>query len=201
MARSRLRHAASRYFELPLARLLARLHISANAITLAGLVLSGGTAYLLSQGWFLAGGLLLLLSSLTDTLDGAVARLTGTASASGAFLDSLVDRLSEAAVLLGLLVYYIQEDNTGAIVAVYLALVFSYLVSYLRARAEGLGSTGTVGLVTRPERIVLLAVGLFLDDIVTRDTVVVALWAIVALSALTAAQRLFYVLRHFSQEE
>ena len=190
MKRTQLRSIASRFFELPLARLLVRLHIGANTVTFTGLALSGVVAYLLSQGWFLAGGLGLLLASLLDMLDGAVARLTGTANSAGALLDSVTDRLAEGVVLLGLLVFYAGGDDAGASTAIFLALVFSYLVSYIRARAEGLGIACTVGLVARPERVLLLVLGLL------TGWVVVALWAIVGLSALTAAQRLVYTVRH-----
>ncbi len=195
MARRRLRQTASQYLERPLARLLARLHLHPNAITLAGLLLSGGVGYLLSQGWFLAGGLLLLLAGLMDMLDGALARLTGAASTTGALIDSVADRLSEAAVFLGLLWFYSLEGNTGAVVATYAALTFSFMVSYLRARAESLGESGEVGLATRPERVVLLIVGLVLGSLVAREAVTVTLWVLAALAALTAGQRLLHFLR------
>jgi CDP-diacylglycerol--glycerol-3-phosphate 3-phosphatidyltransferase len=178
-----------RFFELPIARFLVFLHISPNTITFAGLILAVLVAYLLSQGCFVLGGLVLLCASLLDMLDGSVARLSNSASKKGAFLDSTSDRIAEAVVLFGLLVYYADLNESQAILLIFLALILSFLVSYIRARAEGLGVEGTPGLFTRPERVLVLVLGLL------SGWVIAALWIIISLSVLTVAQRLIYSLR------
>jgi CDP-diacylglycerol--glycerol-3-phosphate 3-phosphatidyltransferase len=189
MGRAQLRNMVKRFFELPIARFLVFLHISPNTITFAGLILAVLVAYLLSQGCFVLGGLVLLCASLLDMLDGSVARLSNSASKKGAFLDSTSDRIAEAVVLFGLLVYYADLNESQAILLIFLALILSFLVSYIRARAEGLGVEGTPGLFTRPERVLVLVLGLL------SGWVIAALWIIISLSVLTVAQRLIYSLR------
>ncbi len=151
--------------------------------------MSLGVAYLASVELLLAAGLLLLAASAMDMLDGALARLTGKESRFGAVLDSVSDRLSEAAVLLGLLVLYLRTDSDAGAVLVFVALVTSFMVSYIRARGEGLGVQTDVGLMTRPERLVVLSLGLVVDQ------VMVALAVILLLSLLTAGQRFHHLWR------
>ena len=148
-----------------------------------------GVAYLAGVELLLAAGLLLLAASAMDMLDGALARLIGKESRFGAVLDSVSDRLSEAAVLLGLLVLYLRTDSDAGAVLTFVALVTSFMVSYIRARGEGLGVRTEVGLMTRPERLVVLSVGLVVDQ------VMVALVVILLLSLLTAGQRFHYLWR------
>ncbi|MSQ41226.1 MAG: CDP-alcohol phosphatidyltransferase family protein [Dehalococcoidia bacterium] len=172
--------------QAPLVRLLARTGVTPNQVTLLGLLLSVAAAVLASQGWFLWAGLTLAVGSALDMVDGMLARSTGKASPQGALLDSVADRLGEAAVLLGLLLYYVTQQPEGwrAPLLVGLALVNGFLVSYVRARAEGLGVTGKKGLMTRPERVVALVAGLVLG------WVEVALAVIALLSLVTWVQRL-----------
>ena len=139
MNRATARRVLTSYLEQPVTGLLARLGVSPNGLTLLGLVVAGASAYLLSVGLLWAGGIVLLASGVFDLFDGALARATGRASRFGALLDSVVDRVSEMVVLLGLLILYIQSSSAEGLVLVYLALAGSVLVSYLRARAEGLG--------------------------------------------------------------
>ena len=186
------------YLEAPASRVVRRLGLSPNALTLLGLPVAGGGAYLLSVGQFAAGGAVLLLSGALDLLDGAAARATGRVTRFGAFLDSNVDRVSEAVVLLGLLVYYLQRSSTtqasmGAVL-VYVAIVSSVMVSYTRARAEGLGIECNVGLMTRPERIVVLSIGLITGQW-WRPAVLVALGLVSALATVTAVHRVLHA-RH-----
>ena len=189
MGRAGLRNMVNRFFELPIARFLVFLHISPNSITFAGLILAVLVAYLLAQGCFVLGGLVLLFAGLLDMLDGSVARLSNSASKKGAFLDSTSDRIAEAVVLFGLLVYYVDQNESLAILLIFLSLILSYLVSYVRARAEGLGVEGSTGLFTRPERILVLVLGLL------SGWVIGALWIIASLSAFTVVQRLVFSLR------
>ena len=171
--------------------LLSRLGLSPNAVTLLGLAVAAASAYLVAIGNLWAGGAGLLASGVFDFADGALARASGRASTFGALLDSVVDRLSEAAVLLGLLVYYLQRDSTEGAVLVYLALTASIMVSYLRARAEGLGIECKVGIITRPERVALLGIGLLVGQWQTL-AVLVALGVIAGSGILTSAQRLLH---------
>lgn len=158
--RLRAKGMATRYFANPIARFLLALHISPNAMTLAGLGVSGVAAWLISDGNFIAGGAVMLGGSIADVFDGAMARLSGKTTVFGAFLDSSVDRLQEAAILFGILVFYLRDGHTLGVYLAFAALTASFMVSYLRARAEGLGLRGDVGFLTRPERVVVLGVGL-----------------------------------------
>ena len=192
------------YLEAPASRAVRRLGLSPNALTLLGLPVAGGGAYLLSVGQFAAGGAVLLLSGALDMLDGAVARATGRVTRFGAFLDSNVDRVSEAVVLLGLLVYYLQRSSTteaavGAVL-VYVAIVSSVMVSYTRARAEGLGIECDVGLMTRPERIAVLSIGLIAGQW-WRPAVLVALGLVSALAVVTAVHRVLHARRQLAMND
>lgn len=191
MNRATARRVLTSYLEQPVTGLLARLGVSPNGLTLLGLVVAGASAYLLSVGLLWAGGIVLLASGVFDLFDGALARATGRASRFGALLDSVVDRVSEMVVLLGLLILYIQSSSAEGLVLVYLALAGSVLVSYLRARAEGLGIECRVGIMTRPERVVALGIGLVLGHW-WPVAVLVVLAAVAGLAFFTSVQRLFH---------
>ena len=169
------------------AELVAKTGISPNIITAVGLLIALVTAWVLYTGHFFLGGFLVLVSGAFDMLDGAVARISGGGTRFGAVLDSTFDRLSEAALFLGLLAFYAEQSSFQEVVLVGAALVGSMMTSYVRARAEGLGLKCEVGLFTRPERVILLAIGLFSDQML------VILWIIAVLSNLVAWQRLLYV--------
>jgi CDP-diacylglycerol--glycerol-3-phosphate 3-phosphatidyltransferase len=146
------------------------------------------------MGHFVPGGILVLVAGLFDLLDGAVARFTKRSTKFGAILDSTVDRVSEAAILAGLLVWYVRQqaslEGVGleiVLVLIFAVLVSSFLVSYLRARAEGLGLQCQIGLFTRAERVIVLAIGLLVDQ------VFVALCILVAFVSITVVQRLVYL--------
>ncbi len=173
----------------PLARLIARTGVSPNAVTVTGLALNAGVAWVLAQGHMRVGGLLVALAGLFDALDGTLARLTGQKSRFGAFLDSFVDRLCEAALYLGLLVFYTRRGARQEIVLIYATIVGSLLISYARARAEGLGLECKVGLLTRMERAAILALALLLDRMS------IALWVLAVLTNFTALQRAYHVWR------
>ncbi|TAK27864.1 MAG: CDP-alcohol phosphatidyltransferase family protein, partial [Chloroflexota bacterium] len=163
----------------PIAGFLSRLGVTPNQLTVVGLLLQVGIAVVLAEGYLLVGGILILILSPFDMLDGALARHTRRASPFGAFLDSTVDRIAEAAILGGLIVFLLRAGDSLGVVAAYLALVGSFLVSYTRARAEGLGLHGESGLVARPERLVLLSLALILNQ------AVIGLWVLAALTFLT----------------
>jgi len=179
----------------PIADLLARLGFTPNTLTLIGFLMNVAVAVILSRGEMRWGAVAYFLASAFDGLDGAVARRLGRVSRFGAFLDSTVDRLSEAAVFLGLLVWYTGQGAKQEIVLIYAAIVGSLMVSYSRARAEGLGLDCRVGLLTRMERFIVLFVGLFLEQ------VTITLWIMAVLTNFTALQRMFYVWRRSEAEE
>jgi CDP-diacylglycerol--glycerol-3-phosphate 3-phosphatidyltransferase len=180
------RTLAQRVNRLP-AELLAKTGLSPNVLTVAGLLLAFAVAWVLSSGRFFLGGFLVLLSGAFDLLDGAVARASGRTTTFGALLDSTFDRLSEAALFMGLLAFYASEGSYQELLLVGAALVGSIMTSYVRARAEGLGLECDVGVFTRPERVILLAVGLIFNQML------VVLWIIAVLANLMAWQRLIYV--------
>ncbi|MDH5364808.1 MAG: CDP-alcohol phosphatidyltransferase family protein [Dehalococcoidia bacterium] len=172
----------------PLVGILSKSRLKPNTLTFIELAISIGVAYAIVIGYFLLGGVLVLVSGLFDLLDGALARFTKQSTKFGAILDSAVDRLSEAAIFCGLLIWYLpKEGATLEIVAIFAALIGSFLVSYIRARAEGLGLECRVGLFTRAERVIVLAVGLLVNQ------VFIALWVLVVFVYITVAQRLLYL--------
>lgn len=189
---SEIRKTVAYRFTEPVARLLARTSITPSTITWFGFLLAVGAAVLIVTGHLFAAGLVVLIAGFFDTLDGALARYTNQATRFGAILDSTLDRLSEAAVLLGIMVLYVRGGFIIGILLVGIALPSSLLVSYIRARAEALGLECPVGLFTRPERVIVLALGLLLSQI---DYVflVIALGIIVLFSFITVGQRLLYV--------
>ncbi len=179
------------YLTRPVVQLLARTSITPNAITWFGFLLAVGATVLIITEHLLAAGLVVLIAALLDMVDGALARYTNQVSRFGAVLDSTLDRLSDAAPLLGILVLYARDQSVPHILLVGAALVGSLLVGYIRARAEALGLECQVGLFTRAERVIVLALGLLLSQI--DNALVIALGIIVAFSFFTAGQRLLYV--------
>jgi CDP-diacylglycerol--glycerol-3-phosphate 3-phosphatidyltransferase len=172
-----------------IASVLVRLGVSANAITLTSVAGNGVVAILLSQGSLLPAGIVLLLANSLDFLDGAVARASGRLSDFGAFLDSVCDRYAELLVFLGLVLWYGSQRDTLALGVTFVAMAGSLMVSYTRARAEGLGYAGEVGLLARPERIVLMAAGLLLAEWLLFPVLV----GLAVLTHVTALQRVAHV--------
>ena len=173
----------------PVLPVLVASGLSPNHLTLMGLAVAIAAAALAATGHFIAAGVLVLVAGVFDLLDGALARATQRASTLGAFLDSNLDRVSEGAILLGLLVHAGREEALQETILIFLALAASFLVSYIKARAEGLGLSCNVGFFTRPERVLLLAVALLIGHLA------VPLYLLVVLSFLTAAQRFLHVWR------
>ena len=175
----------------PIARLFIRLGIRANILTFAGLLGNAAGAFFLARGEFLPGGLLILAMGPIDALDGSTARLRGETSDWGAFVDSTTDRWSEGVILRGLLAYYVQRTDAQGALLVMLALFGSMMVSYTKARAEGLGFTADVGIMTRFERYLVLAPSLLLG------WPAIGLWVIASLANITAVQRFLHVRRQW----
>jgi len=176
----------------PLARLLANVGVRPDTLTWIGLLGSGVAGALLAYGRFRVAALALLLGALCDVLDGGVARISGSTSRYGAFLDSTVDRAAEMLLFAGLLVHFTRVDGSSLYpLLTFLAAGSSFLVSYTRARAEGLGIPCSVGWMERPERLFLLLVAIVFGS----GPVRVALWVLFVLTLWTAAQRMLHVRR------
>jgi len=188
---SKARKTVANYLTQPVVRLLAKTPITPSAITWFGFLLAAGAAALIITGHLFAAGFVVLIAGFFDILDGALARRTNQTTRFGAILDSTLDRLSEAVLLLGILVLYVREQSVAHILLVSVALVSSMLVSYIRARAEAIGLECQVGLFTRTERVVVLALGLLLNQI--DNALVIALAIIVVFSLFTIGQRMIYV--------
>jgi phosphatidylglycerophosphate synthase len=185
----------SRMFAEGPALALGRLGFTPNGLTIVGSLLTASVGLLVAQGWFVAAGICLWLFSATDTLDGALARATNRVTVFGAFLDSVCDRYAEAAVFFGLVWYYQSRGDALGVALSYLAIIGSLMVSYARARAEGVGlQAADVGWFQRPERIIALGLGLLVAPFVpVALLVVLALLAV--LTTVTVLQRVVHVAR------
>ena len=191
----RVRKVLSYYSTDPIVRVLARTPITPNAVTCFSFILAAGAAALIATRNLLAAGFVVLIAGLFDMLDGALARYTNRVTSFGAVLDSTLDRLAEGVLLLGILFLYAEEGSTSGVLLVGGVLIISLLVSYIRARAEATGIECTVGLFTRPERVIVLALGLFLNQLM------IALAIIAAFSLFTVGQRLYHVWRQLKKSE
>ena len=181
----------------PVAGALLRVGVSPDAVTLTGtLGVVVGSLVLFPRGSFLLGTIVVVVSVLTDLLDGAMARRRGTSSAFGAWLDSTCDRVADAAIFSGLVLWYAGNGDSTLLLAVSLfCLVSGAVVSYEKARAEGLGLRCDVGLAERAERLILVLAGTALAGFGLDLALPVLLWVLAAASAVTVVQRLLEVRR------
>jgi CDP-diacylglycerol--glycerol-3-phosphate 3-phosphatidyltransferase len=188
---SKARRAVSHVVD-PVGQSLARAGVTANTLTLVGLAGSVAAGVLVGGGHTAAGGAVTLLAGLPDMLDGAVAKASGSAGARGAFLDSVVDRLSDAAVLLGVVWLGAARDQPRVAFLAGLVLALSMSVSYVKARAQSLGFTCDVGIAERPERLLVLGAALLFG------LLEVGLWVLVVATTVTVGQRVVTVWRQAS---
>ena len=165
MDKAKLKQTSRKFLD-PITGLLASLGIPPTAITVLGLVISIYGATVVARGALFSGGLWLIAAGLCDVLDGQLARRRGAESKFGAFIDSSLDRIAELAYFGGIIVYYVTRPHPGVftIVLVLIALCGSFMISYTRARLEGLGYTCYVGWLERPERMIILMLGLLLGS-------------------------------------
>lgn len=185
----------TRPFLLPVARFFGRLGLSPNGVSMLGLISYGGIGCAIGLGHPLLAGVLLAVLGPLDAVDGLLAREQGRVTRFGAFLDSCLDRYAEYFLFLGLAVFFHQRgDGFAGELLVLFAFSGSLLVSYTRARAEALGFSCTVGMLTRFERLFILAVGLLFGWILP------ALAVIAVLAHVTAFQRMFHVYRKSRHE-
>jgi len=162
------------------------LRIHPNMLTLIGVIINVIAAVSLARDRFVEAGVIMIVANIFDFIDGKVAHQTGQQSAFGAFWDSTLDRFSDLALFTGLIWIYSERDRTDYVLIATLALIFSIMISYARARAECLIDKCKVGFMERPERIVLFMIGAFTDRMAA------VLWVILALSVVTVANRIYY---------
>ena len=196
----------------PVGDLFARAGIHPNVLSLTGLVLSAGAGLLYSQGRFFWAAWVVLFAGICDTLDGHIARQTNKNNPFGAFFDSTLDRYSDMFLFVGLAYYYAGgislspteihgQASPWTVVVIILAIAGSFMVSYTRARAEGLGVQCKAGMMQRPERITLLIIGSLLGSIPAVGPLLMKL-TLLALAVsvnLTALYRMYYVRNHLAQ--
>lgn len=177
----------------PLLPLLVRTRITPTSLTWIGFAITLGAAALITTGHLFIAGFVILVSGFFDMLDGALARYAKQVTHFGAVLDSTLDRISEAVLLLAIMAFHLLSGNlsTTFILVVTLALIGSPLVSYVRARAETIGLECKTGLFTRSERVITLTVGLWLSRF--SYALIIAIGIIAVFSFITTAQRLSYV--------
>lgn len=196
MLNLRVRPALGRVVD-PVATALLRTGVSPDAVTVAGTlgVVLGALGFF-PRGMFFTGTAIVFFSVLTDLLDGAMARRLGTSSRFGAWLDSSCDRVADAAIFSGLVLWFTGEGDDRLLAGVALfCLVAGSLISYAKARAEGLGLRCDVGLAERAERLIVVLLGTLLAGLGLDVALDVALWLLAAASAITVVQRLVEVRR------
>lgn len=198
---SLLPRSAPAWLTDPIVDVLHRLGVTPNMLTIAGVAGNAGAGVLAGYGHFWIAGVVVLAFSALDFLDGALARKTGQATEFGSVFDAVMDRVSEAAVLFGLLVFFTDRGQQEESLLIFAAVVGSILVSYVRARAEIIGMRMREGIFTRLERVVLIGGGLIVADIVDKDVLTYALWLLAVFAMVTAAQRLLMVWQHSRTKE
>ena len=173
----------------PIIDIFIKAQVNPNTFTTIGFIVSLFAAYFFGAGSLRAGGALLLFAGIFDIFDGRIARATGQVTKFGALYDSTLDRYSEVIVFFGIAYYFIASDHMLASVAAFIALGGSIMVSYVRARAEGLGLSCKVGIMQRPERVVTLGITALIHEYVfIAGVVFIAIFA-----NITAIQRIYYV--------
>lgn len=173
-------------FDRPLRVIARKIPVNPNLITVSGFLFTIYASYLLSFNLRL-GGIMVLVGSAFDVLDGVVARINNKTSEFGAYLDSVLDRYSDASILLGISFYMTGQGKMTEAALCLFVLIGSFLISYSRARAEGLGKKCKYGLMERPERLILISVGAIAGIIVP------VLWILVVLTHFTVVQRVYSV--------
>lgn len=178
-----------------IAKGLGTIGLTPNALTLIGFLMMCGIGGVLAYGNFALGGGLIIVAGIFDALDGSLARLTNRVTKFGAFLDSTTDRFAEGALYFGILFAFMQRGIDWVVYLIYLTLLGSLMVSYTRARAEGIGVEMKEGLMTRFERIALLVIGLILTAFFGDAPILGVLSILAVFTNFTAWQRIWLVYR------
>lgn len=180
----------------PFAALLLRLGVSPDAVTLIGTAgVMAGALVFFPMGEFFWGTIVITIFVFSDLVDGNMARQAGISSRWGAFLDSTLDRVADAAIFSGLILHFIATGDALLAGVTLFALVAGMLVSYAKARAEGLGLTCDVGLAERPERLVVVLVAACLSGLGVPYVLAAGMWLLAAAGAVTVVQRVVHVHR------
>ncbi len=174
---------------VPLVKLFIKMNINPNTFTVWGLLLTMVGAFFYAFGEIVWGGTFIILGGICDIFDGKIARESGKVTKFGALLDSTLDRYGEVFMFLGVAVFLVINEHFVTAIILFLALGGSTMVSYVRARAEGLGYDCKVGILQRPERIVLIGV----SSLIHPWALIAAVWVVALLSNYTAYQRMQYV--------
>jgi CDP-diacylglycerol---glycerol-3-phosphate 3-phosphatidyltransferase len=181
---------------IPIAKVLVKLKVSPDLITVIGVVATSLVSVIfIAQGEWLIGSILLFFVTALDLLDGAMARLMQRESVWGAFLDSVMDRISDGVILGSLIYYFYSIQNTTLMVLTIWALVMSEVTSYTRARAESVGLEAKVGIAERPERLAFVVWGTFLTALGLSWMSAVMIWGLALVSTITVGQRISHVRR------
>lgn len=175
----------SHFLDKPLSPLAKALPVNPNIITVLGMIVTSSAGFVIPFNLFL-GGLLILAGGAFDLIDGVVARVNGRVTKFGALLDSTLDRVADGFIFLGIVWYFFYHLDENAIILTFLCAIASFLISYVRARAEGLGLSCKVGIVERPERLILLSFAC-LTGLLYPVILILTL-----LSCITVIQRIFY---------
>jgi len=179
----------------PIAGFVSRTGISPNGVTFIGFLLMAGVGLVLSQGYLQLAGVLLVVAAFFDAIDGTMARMQNRVTRFGGFFDSTLDRYAEAAIFLGILIYYLGRGASTEVILAYATIIGSLMVSYTRARGEGLGISIRGGLLSRLERMVILVIFLLLNQLT------IALWILAPLTNFTAIQRIWLMWRATQEED
>ena len=169
--------------------LLSKMKISPNTLTIIGFIFSLITMILISQGYLLISGILIIFSSIFDLLDGALARYTGNTTNFGKFFDAVIDRLSEIAIYVGLFIYFMNDSNS--LLIIFISTISNQLVSYIKTKYESIGIEGDVGIFTRPERIITLSLALIIGSFYLY-IFYIFMYISILLALISIMQRIFY---------
>ena len=182
---------------MPISDFLKSLNMNPNTLTTIGTILTIVGSIFFALSYLRLGGLFIVFGALCDTLDGWIARDSGKKSKFGALYDSVMDRYSEIIMYFGIAVHFVRTDSYWTSVAIFAAVGGSVMVSYVRARAEGLGFEVNIGMMQRTERITYIAVASIIGELPYIDELflMVAIWVIAVLANVTAVQRLVHVYR------
>ena len=169
--------------------LLSKMKISPNTLTIFGFIFSLITMILISQGYLLISGILIIFSSIFDLLDGALARYTRNTTNFGKFFDAVIDRLSEIAIYVGLFIYFINDSNS--LLIIFISTISNQLVSYIKTKYESIGIEGDIGVFTRPERIITLSLALIIGSFYLYIFYIL-MYISILLALISIMQRIFY---------
>jgi len=187
--RNKLKLYCNKLLYASLIPLLVKSKISPNTLTIIGFIFSIITMILISQGYLIISGILIIFSSIFDLLDGALARYTNNTTNFGKFIDAVIDRLSEIAIYGGLFIYFINDPNS--LLIIFLSAISNQLVSYIKTKYESIGIEGDIGIFTRPERIVTLSLALIIGSFYLY-IFYLFMYISILLALISIMQRIFY---------